>query len=128
MFIKNKTLKGVNMENKKLENEVHFKNNFASRKNENQKFIKHVLWPMVFIASSQALAESDKIMGGIDKGNKWLIRASIGVSTAGIIFAGLLTVYNKERGFDKISGAIIGCILISAAGAIVALIQTFFGM
>ncbi len=116
------------MDNKNLENEKSFQKNCASRKNENQNFIKHVLLPMVFIASSQALAESDKIMGGIDKGNKWLIRASIGVSTAGIIFAGLLTVYNKERGFDKISGAIIGCILISAAGAIVALIQTFFGM
>jgi hypothetical protein len=92
------------------------------------KLFKHVLWPMVFVASVQALAESDRIMGGIDRGNKWLFRASIGVSTVGIIFAGLLTVYNKERGFDKISGAIIGCIVIAGASALVALIQTFFGM
>lgn len=94
----------------------------------NTDFLKKVLWPMVFLASVQAIAESDKIMGGIDRGSKWIVRASVGVSTIGIIFAGLLTVYNKERGFDKISGAIIGCIIIAGASALVALIQTFFGM
>lgn len=79
----------------------------------------------VFLISQSVYA--DDIMGGLKKVSSYVRTGSIIISTIAVIAAGLVMTFNKERGFEKMSGAVIGLGCIAGASAIVAAIQSFFG-
>ena len=78
-----------------------------------------------FLISSEN-SYADSIMNGLQKTNTYIKTGAITLSTIAIIGAGLIMAFNKERGFDKMSGAIIGLACIAGASALVALVQSFF--
>lgn len=92
--------------------------------NFGKTFFQSVLISVVFVSQS---AFADSIMSGLQKTNSYVKSGAILMSTLAVIGAGLIMAFNKERGFDKMSGAIIGLVCIAAAGGLVTLIQSFFG-
>jgi hypothetical protein len=73
------------------------------------------------------IAFADTIMSGLQKTNSYVKSGAILISTIAVIGAGLIMAFNKERGFDRMSGAVIGLACIAGASGLVALIQSFFG-
>jgi hypothetical protein len=72
-------------------------------------------------------AYADNIMSGLQKTSSYVKSGAILISTIAVIGAGLIMAFNKERGFDRMSGAVIGLACIAGASGLVALIQSFFG-
>ncbi len=90
-----------------------------------QTIYRNLLLVSVLFLSHPAFA--DNIMSGLQKTSSYVKSGAILISTIAVIGAGLIMAFNKERGFDRMSGAVIGLACIAGASGLVALIQSFFG-